>query len=117
MNSTLWLSLYTKPLPLFSILSLIYPSLPLSLISLSFLEAPLFSYALSSMHLHIRSPSRLIIQSFFSPFYASVTIKDLSIKDHRPTSAIPIPAPNGPLSNKHTLIYITIWKFLSLSTG
>ena len=87
MSSTLWPSLYTKPLPLLSIFSLIHP---LSRMSLSLLEAPLSTYALSSMHLHIGSPSRLIIPSFLLRLcYYKGSLSKRPQKT--PTSVIPIP--------------------------
>ena len=75
--------------------------------SLSLLEAPLSGYALSSMHLLNRNPSRLIIPPFLLRicYYKG----SLSLRPQKtPTSAIPKPSPDEPLSNKHKLIYITI---------
>ena len=104
MSSALWLSLYTKPLPLFSSF---FNIPPLYRMSLSLLEAPLSSYALSSVHLLIRILSRLIIpSSLLRLCYYKGSLSKISQKTA--TSAIPIPASNVPLSNKQTLIYITI---------
>ena len=80
--------------------------------SLSLLEALLSSYALSSMHLLIRSPSRLIILSF--PLRLCYYKGSLSKRPQKtPTSSLqsPYPPPEEPLSNKHKLIYITISLF------